>query len=234
MIANMVEENSSEERFKIIATRLLAARRVSGLNQLQVAQQIGQKNMTQVSLWESGDRLPKLMDLIRMSEIYKVPMDFICGLSDDPLADAQENRQGFLANLIGEAINKSHFSWLKATAESVAVTIDGHSHDRADLHKIGGKLTTLRKAFARLKELNPGFEEDMRGSASLTSAMEQLEEVIESAAARLDRERRQCQIIDEELQVANGDFERRASRESTVSVTQTLLDLGGEARSKGA
>lgn len=226
MIAHMVEENSTEERYKVIATRLLSARRVSGLNQIQVAQQLGQKNMTQVSLWETGERLPKLTDLIRMSQIYSVPMDFICGLSDDPLADAQENRQGFLANLIGEAISKNHLSWLKATAESVAITIDGHSQDRADLQKIGNDLGLLRKAYARLKELNPEFEEDMRGGATFVKAIETFEETIAAAAGRLDRERRQCETIDQELSIASGAFERRVARDATVSVTQNLLDLG--------
>lgn len=221
----MTPEEDNGERYRIIATRLSAARRASGMNQIQVAQRIGQKNMTQVSLWESGDRLPKLFDLIRMAQIYAVPMDFICGLSDDAIADAPENNQAFLANMISQAITTNHMSWLTTTAKSIATTINGRGQDRIDLRDAGKALGELRTALNRFIELNPAFEEDMAGSASVINRFEKLEKVVNSANTRIESELNQRDMIDREISLADGEFARRMGRDVNESVNQQLLDL---------
>lgn len=221
----MTPEEDNGERYRIIATRLSAARRASGMNQIQVAQKIGQKNMTQVSLWESGDRLPKLFDLIKMSQIYAVPMDFICGLSDDAIADAPENNQAFLANLISQAIMSNHTSWLSATTKSISATINGRGQDRIDLRDAAKALGELRKAFDRFVELNPAFEEDMAGSASLMSRLEKLEALVQTANSRIQDELNQRAMIDREISLADDQFTRRMTQDVGLSVNQQLLDL---------
>lgn len=221
----MTPEKDIGERYKTIATRLCAARRASGLNQIQVAQRIGQKNMTQVSLWESGDRLPKLMDLIHMAEIYNVPLDFICGLSDDAIADAPENNQAFLANMVTQAIAANHLSWVSSTAKSIAATINGRGQDRTDLVEAGKALTELRKAFDRFVELNPAFEEDMQGSATVVKRLHTLALVVNTANTRIHDEMNQRDQIDREISLADGQFNVRMVRDVGLSVNQQLLDL---------
>lgn len=221
----MTPEEDNGERYRIIATRLSAARRASGMNQIQVAQKIGQKNMTQVSLWESGDRLPKLFDLIKMSQIYAVPMDFICGLSDDAIADAPENNQSFLANLISQAIMTNQMSWLSATTKSIATTINGRGQDRIDLRETAKALGDLRKTFDRFVELNPAFEEDMAGSASVLNRLEKLETLVNAANSRIEDELNQRAMIDREISLADDQFTRRMTQDVGLSVNQQLLDL---------
>jgi len=221
----MTPEEDNGQRYRIIATRLAAARRASGMNQIQVAQKIGQKNMTQVSLWESGDRLPKLFDLIKMSQIYAVPMDFICGLSNDAIADAPENNQAFLANIISQAIMNSHTSWLTTTAKSISTTLNGRGQDRTELREAGKALGELRKAFDRFVELNPVFEEDMAGGASLTKRLEHLEELLCAANSRIDEELNQRELFDREISLADNQFCNRMYQDVEVSVNQQLLDL---------
>lgn len=210
---------------KIIATRLCAARRVSGLKQHQVAEIVGQKNMTQVSLWESGERMPKLTDLIVMARTYGVPMDFLCGLSDDPLADGQENNQGFLTNMISKAIHNNHLSWVQSTAQSVAVAIKSHSQDRIDLKTLGTMLRDVNKAYSRIKELNPSFDDDIRGAATLEAALARVGTLVSDANGRIEEQFRQCEIIERELDIADGEFQRRSQQETSVSVNQLMLDI---------
>lgn len=224
MIAASTNEDL-ESLGKIIATRLCAARRVSGLKQHQVAEIVGQKNMTQVSLWESGDRLPKLTDLIMMAKTYGTPMDFLCGLSDDPLADGQENNQGFLTNMISSAIHKNHLSWVQSTAQSVAVAIKAHSLDRLDIQKAATILRDVSKAYARVKELNPTFEDEIRGASTLEVALQRLGQVVADASNRIDDQYRQCEIIEREMGIAGVEFDRKAHADTNVSVTQMMLDI---------
>lgn len=224
MTATILQEDV-DSLWKIIATRLCAARRVSGMKQPQVAAAVGQKNMTQVSLWESGERRPKLADLIMMAKLYGVPMDFLCGLSNDPLADAPENNQGFLANMISKAIQHNHMSWVQATSQSVAATIRNHGQDRGDLVQAGRLLNDMSKAYARMKELNPGFDDDIRAASTFEAAMSRLYDLIRAAEHRIDDERRQCEIIDREVGIASGEFERNAQRDAESTVNQMMLDI---------
>jgi len=224
MTATILQEDV-DSLWKVIATRLCAARRVSGMKQPQVAAAVGQKNMTQVSLWESGERRPKLADLIMMAKLYGVPMDFLCGLSNDPLADAPENNQGFLANMITKAIQTNHMSWVQATSQSVAATIKNHGQDRSDLVQAGKILNDLFKAYNRIKELNPEFDDEVRGASKFESELARLYDLIRVAEHRIDEERRQCEIIDREVGIASGEFERNAQRDAAATVNQMMLDI---------
>lgn len=211
--------------WKIVATRLRAARRVSGMNQPQVAARVGQKGMTQISLWETGERPPKLTDMVMMAKLYGVPMDFLCGLSNDPLADAPENNQGFLANMITKAIHNQHMSWVQATSQSVATQIKNHGQDRSDLVQASRLLSDVVKAYARLKELNPDFEDQVRGASKLELELARLSDLIKGAERRIEDERRQCEIIEREVGIATGEFERNAARETEQTVNQMMLDI---------
>lgn len=220
----MTPEQERGETYKVIATRLAAARRHSGLNQIEVAKRVGQKNMTQVSLWETGDRLPKLFDLIEMAQIYSVPMDFLCGLSDDWLADAPENNQAFIANMISKSIMANHASWATSTAQVISATLAGNTQDRTDLLEVAKAMNAAREAFDTFVKRNPDFD-DYPGGAQLVSRFKTAERMINMASTRIGDEIRQRGMMDAEIGLANGQFNRRAQREVNESVNQQLLDL---------
>lgn len=220
----MTPEQERGERYKVIATRLAAARRHAGMNQIEVAKRVGQKNMTQVSLWETGDRLPKLFDLIEMAQIYSVPMDYLCGLSDDWMADAPENNQAFLANVICKAIMTNHTSWASSTAQVISATLAGNSQDRSDLLQVAKAMNEAREAFDTFVKRNPDFD-DYPGGAQLVSRFKTAERMINMASSRISDEVRQRGMMDAEIGVASGQFTARAERDVSVSVNQQLLDL---------
>ncbi|SER37196.1 MULTISPECIES: helix-turn-helix domain-containing protein [Pseudomonas] len=208
-----------------IGPRITAARRAAGLNQIHVAVAVGQKNPTQVSLWESGERLPKMEDMIAMSKLFAVPLDYLVGLSDDPLADPTENNQAFLMRMIATSIADAHKSWADGLSEQVAITLQGQSQDRSDIQKMAVILKDFCKAFARIKELNPGFVDDMRGSDNVQTAVNRMTEVITQADERIARERKRCEIIDKELGLATGDYDRRMRTSVTQNVRQMVLEM---------
>lgn len=57
---------------------LALARAYAGLSQAEVALQLGNRRAT-VSLWETGEREPGAVDLLRLAEICGVGLDALCG-----------------------------------------------------------------------------------------------------------------------------------------------------------
>lgn len=54
------------------------ARAYADLSQAEVAQQLGVRRAT-VSLWETGEREPGAVDLLRLAAVYGVGLDAVCG-----------------------------------------------------------------------------------------------------------------------------------------------------------
>ena len=57
---------------------LALARAYAGLSQTAVAHELGVRRAT-VSLWETGEREPSAVDLLRLAEIFGVGLDALCG-----------------------------------------------------------------------------------------------------------------------------------------------------------
>ena len=219
-------EITEGEVFGVIAKRLRAARRHSGLKQPEVAVAVKQKGLTQISLWESGERQPKLIDLIRLSRLYAVPLDFICGLSDDPIADATENNQGFLVNTISSSIHGHYTQFVAGMAQAVAIAVESNGRDRIDLKAIAQELKALKASYARMKELNPDFDDDVRGGSKVEQSIVNLSKIIEGASERIEREIRQCESVEREMRIAETEFERsQVSRSVSSSLAQMSLDI---------
>jgi transcriptional regulator with XRE-family HTH domain len=54
-----------------IQNRLWSARKATGLTQYQVARLLGYKTSTQISRWEKGLQMPSVVDLMKLSAIYR-------------------------------------------------------------------------------------------------------------------------------------------------------------------
>jgi len=55
---------------------LEAARVNAGLTQKQVCESVG-ISMTTIGLWEKGERIPSVDKALKLSELYKVPLECI-------------------------------------------------------------------------------------------------------------------------------------------------------------
>lgn len=218
-------EIKEDEVYRTIATRLKAARRHSGLKQPDVAAKVGQKGLTQISLWENGERQPKLIDLIRLARLYASPLDFLCGLSDDPIADSAENNQGFLVNTISASIHSHYAEFLAKMSHATAVAVESNGRDRIDLRTIGQEMKALKASYARMKELNPDFDDEIRGGSKVEASIAKIGAIIEGAFERIEREIRQCEAIEREIKIADAEFEREVQCSVSKSLSSNQLSL---------
>lgn len=168
------------------------------------AERLGYSNATQISLAESGERIPPLQTLVEYAKLYVVPLDFLCGLIDDPIADATETNQGIIANAVADAINEQFGALVRSVSEQASLTIAGYNQDRRDLQATCTIAQQARIALERVRELNPEFDEDWRGTARLVMHLDGLVRVGEEAAQRLKHEKRMrelavCSISPNEL-----------------------------------
>lgn len=189
---------------RTIGARLRAARIAAKMPASSVAEQLGYQGQTQVSLAEKGERIPPLPVLMSYAKLYVVPLDFLCGLIDNPIADATETNQGVITNAISEAMREQFTRLVNSVSEQASVTIAGYNQDRRDLQATCNIAQQAKAALKRVRELNPEFDEDWRGTARLVKHLEGLEQIGNQAAQRLDHEKRMrelsaCSISPDEL-----------------------------------
>lgn len=77
----------------ITSKRLLAARLMNGYAQGEAAELLKQGTSAQLSQCEQGRRQAPLYVMLRASEVYRVSMDYLCGVSADPERDVRAARR---------------------------------------------------------------------------------------------------------------------------------------------
>ena len=77
------------ELTKTVGQRMLAARQMNGYTQTEASDLLGyrKRTSTQLSLCEQKRRLPPLVTLVRAAHVYRVSVDYLCGLTDEPDRD---------------------------------------------------------------------------------------------------------------------------------------------------
>jgi len=188
---------------RTISKRLRAARIAAKLSMSTVAERLGYQGLTQVSLAENGERMPPMPYLIQYAKLYVVPLDFLCGLIDDPIADATDTNQGVIANAISEAMQEQFTRLVRSVSEQASVTIAGYNQDRRDLQLACLAGQQALAALARVRELSPEFDEDWRGTAKLVRRLEELAEIAAKVTERLERERCMREVVAGELALAD-------------------------------
>jgi len=186
--------DSNQTLARTIGTRLRAARIAAQMPAISAAKQLGYQGQTQVSLAEKGERIPPLATLMRYAKLYVVPLDFLCGLIEDPIADAKETNQGVIANAVSSAIKEQFLRLATSISEQASVTIAGYNQDRQDLQATCNLALQAKAALDRIRQLNPEFDEDWRGSARLVMHLERLEHIGRKSAQRLDQEKRMREL----------------------------------------
>jgi transcriptional regulator with XRE-family HTH domain len=159
---------------EMMRERMISARVMNGMTAVEAATRLGYKNSTQLSEIENGGRkVPNDWQfLLNMSRVYSVSVDYLLGLSPNPERDpvAAEN----FAMLRGF----EHLLEAQAAAMTTAFVRFGAERNaaRIDLQSIVGAAEAVSASLQRLRELNPSFDDEMRGSSSLVSKVERLEQ----------------------------------------------------------
>lgn len=204
-MAIIPDKDAHEALKKTVGRRLRAARNACGIKQDQAAEAIGHKGVTQLSLAEDGQRLPPLLTLIQLSDLYTVPIDYLIGRIDDPIAERAEHNQGLITRVVASGIKEQFEVFARAVAEHAGVMIAGYSDDRDDMVAMCGAAEEALVALKRVKELNPEFEEDWRGSAKLEASLNRVQALMQGVKKRIDAERRQIQVIERTIDLESVD-----------------------------
>lgn len=156
------------------------------------------KGITQVSLAEDGQRLPPTLDLLKYAELYSVPIDFLVGRIDDPIAEACEMNQGMIVRSVANSIGGLFNRFANAVGDHVSVSLSNLRQDRAELAEMVQLAEEADVALVRLRELNPEFEE-LRGGSRLETTLLKIATLGRRMDARTRDERRQFDMIDRAL-----------------------------------
>lgn len=205
-MAIQTDPKGHAELKKIVSRRLRAARRSVGLSEQDAARELLHKGLTQVSLAESGGRIPPLLDLCKYADLYCTSVDFLAGRVNDPLAEEEELGQALIVRAIGQVISGHFEKFSNALSEQAAVSIAGHRVDRSELIQAVEISKEALEALKRMRELNPEYE-DLRGGANLEKALAKLSSIGERVEDRIRDEMRQRELIDCALEIEKLDKE---------------------------
>lgn len=172
-----------EETEQLMRERLIVARNLNGLDQQKAAEKLGYKNSSQLSKVESGEApFPKSL-LRRAAYAYGVSSDWLLGLSNEPERDSHLASEMAVMRAVREAVVANTSIVTRQMLDLAAEQMPLANHVRSMLIAAHQATTT----FDRCCRNNASFQDDIRGGASLTRAMDDLQEVvigIEKAMAR--------------------------------------------------
>lgn len=214
-MAIILDKEGRDKLTRTIGKRLKAARRAARITESEAAVAIGHSTITQISLAEKGERILTLQTLIVLADLYSVPLDFIVGRTDDPIADPAETNHAVIVRAIAGSVKDCFEKFSQAVAEHSAIMMSGHRQERIDLKAACDAAVEVKNAWERVKQLNPEFEEDLKGGSNLEKSVSRILGIAERHAARLEHEAR---LISElERDVGSGKIDDH--------IQQFMLDL---------
>lgn len=172
--------------------RMKEARELNNLTQQSAALKLGYRNSSKLAKVENAtdtNSIP-LWLIHRASKLYAVSTDFLFGLNDDWEQSARltiERQSGIWLNEQWERLRRRDMEVLQKFSARLEV-LDTTISNQFRLVK------DLKEALMSFNSLNPEFENDMRGSARLTSVVERLERSSQVAEAKLRKFRKECEL----------------------------------------
>jgi transcriptional regulator with XRE-family HTH domain len=163
---------------RVMGVRLVRARMLSGLSQGDIAKALGLKGQTQVSLWEMGRRMVTHVDLVRVSEVLSVSVDYLLGISDEPEKDQSAALRSACVRGVRKMLDKVAAVTVDEVARHARLVGPHAGHVRGVLAAGDG----LLEAFGSFVRANSDvFENSMRGAATLQRRAQEFETVLADA-----------------------------------------------------
>ena len=200
-MAKVIDHDEIQKLKAVVGRRLRASRRAAEITELVAVEHIGHKGLTQLSLAESGDRLPTLTTLIKLCDLYGVSLDFVSGRIDDPVAELNELSQGAFVRAVSKGM-RGHFELFTASlSQHMAVSVGGAREDRTDLESVVMIAHELKAGIDRVAELNPKAWEEIRGGSKLQDGITKLMRIVAGVTARMLQEKSDRLLIDRTLEI---------------------------------
>ena len=155
---------------KTIGQRLREARLLCNLSQSEAARQLGYQIPSKLSRLEAasdGNSVP-LWLIRKAAEVYEVSVDFLFGFEDTWEVGARMTQEREVSAWLKE-------QWVVARERDLSVLrmLNGRLFEmRSSVAAIHASIREADAALKQFSELNPQFEEDMRGSNRLVCAMQ--------------------------------------------------------------
>lgn len=171
----MPEAPKTEAALRVmIGSRLKSARDINGMTQVEAASRMGYANSTQVSLLESGARMPTLVMLLHAAAVYAVPIDYLVGLSDEPERDPRmAARVAALAatrSIVDDAVS--------SITDRIERNLASSGLHQAVIEQIGKAIAELIEAHRTLRRLSGDEFDELRGGPRLERAISACQELM--------------------------------------------------------
>lgn len=176
----------------VIRSRCRQARYMNRMTQDTAAKLLGYKNTATISKMESvSSKTPiNLEFLLNASKLYGVSLDYLFGLSDYPERDPQTLEQmayfSAIKHFITNELDKFTLSIINNIPKYNSIGIAGVLLER---------LIENAQQVSKLRELNPQFDEDLRGGAKYVKFLEDTDKDIRIAKRFLNNGRCDPEIM---------------------------------------
>lgn len=183
-LKRFVRDKSKPEELETMRYNLIAARLLSGMSAVEAAAAFGYANSTQLSLIESGKRpIPSDHQFLRQaSQVYAVSCDFLLGLSPHTELDARVAQQYAMKRGVEEMVSGIAAQFTTAMIHFTQQT----QPVREDFDHVSEAAKQVEQSLAVARE--HGLDE-LRGSASVVAAVEQLTKAVEPLRRKVARHR---------------------------------------------
>ena len=166
--------------------RLKTAREISGLDLTEAANTMGYSQPVQLSLMETGKRMPPFSVVIALARLYGTTTDYLCGLEEDVERDPAVGMQRAMTSRISGDLQR-----LIQQLSNLSVGVVRHLMPSAsDGQRLAMVAFEVHKAVETLRTANPKADEKIRGLATLLAKSDALHAQATAYAAQADRARR--------------------------------------------
>lgn len=196
--ARLRSQFPTESLSEIIRKRLIHARNLNRLDQIEASRLLGYKNSSALSKIESGfAKIPKDF-LIKSAHAYGVSMDYLMGLHDEPERDPETAERMAILRSVREQITEQNDRMVKVLLANAADMTPMQGHLNALISSVGRCLD----AFDTVCRRNPQFIDDVIAGSTLQRAVDDAFAI--SSAAKKFMERRQA-LVDNRISMNSSD-----------------------------
>lgn len=174
----------AEDRARIVCQRLRESRVYNGYTIEEASARFGYKpgDKTQLSLIENAERFPPNWLLFKAVEVYGVPLDYLCGYTDEVEAAAFNAERAAITRRVERIITENATKVATHMTRSLVAGSPAVSMSRALVEQV----TVWLKSFERFRVRNAGYTEMPAGS-TLEAATAELVRAHDAARHAIER-----------------------------------------------
>ena len=170
---------------KAYGARLREAREIADMSLTEAATALGYSQPVQLSLMESGARMPTLRIIVACAKLYGTTTDFLAGLTDDGDRDPAVALQRHVASRVTSEVQHLIAVMARASVQNVRDLMPS----AADGQRMASMVLEAKTALDTFKRRNPKFD-NMPAGSNLALKLEGAATAATHYAARVDRTKR--------------------------------------------